>query len=143
MILGALQHHGSGAGGAEHKDEMGEEELSLQVQLERLLLHPLRRLPPGVGVAEGGVAHGGGRVRLAGDGGAALAAFCRRAGFPSAGGGCLFVEAVGLRGVGAADRLGAQHSALGQVTHAGVAGSAEAGALHTWVFALRRFWGEK
>lgn len=79
MVLGSLQHHGSGAGGAEHQDEMGEEEFRLQIQLEHLLLHPLCRLPPGVREAERGVAHGGGRVRLAGDGGVALAAFCWRA----------------------------------------------------------------
>lgn len=140
VILRALQHHGSGAGGAEDQDEMSKEELSLQVQLERLLLYPLRRLPPCVMVAERGVAHRGGRVRLTGDARAALAAFCRRAGLLTAGCGHLFVEAEGLRGVGPADRLCSQHSALGQVTHLGVTGSAETTILHSWTFAFRRFW---
>lgn len=124
VVLGALQLHGGGAGGAEDQDQVGEEELRLQVQLERLLARTPRGLPPGVGVAEGGVAHGGGRVRLAGDGGAAPAALRGGAGLPAAGGRALFVEAVRLRGVEAAHRPGAEHSALGQVAHAGVAGSA-------------------
>ncbi len=110
---------------------MGEEELRLQVELERLLFHPLCRLPPSVRVAKRGVAHGRGRVRLAGDSRVALAAFCSRAGLFAAGGSSLFVEAVGLREVGAADRLGAQNSTQGQVAHAGVAGSAEAAAFHS------------
>lgn len=137
MILRALQHHGSGAGGAEDQDEMGKEELSLQVQLELLLLHPLRRLPPCVGVAERGVAHGRGRVRLTGDGRAALGAFSPRAGLLTAGRRHLFVEAEGLRGVGPAHRLGSQHSALGQITHLGVTGSAETAALNSGIPAFR------
>lgn len=112
VILRALQRHGSGAGGAEDQDQVGEEELGLQVQLEHLLLHPLRRLPPCVRGAERGVAHGRGRVRLTGDGRTALAAFCRRARLLTAGGRHVFVEAEGLRGVGPADRLCAQYSAL-------------------------------
>lgn len=138
VVLGALQHHGGGAGGAEHQDEVCEEELRLQVELERLVPHPLRGLPPGVRVAERGVAHCRGRVRLAGDSRVALAALRSRAGLPDAGGGSLSVEAEELRGVGAADRAGAQHSALGQVAHSGVAGSA--GAAGSWTFGFRRLW---
>lgn len=108
---------------------MGEEELGLQVELERFLLRPLRRLPPSVGVAERRVAHGRRRVRLVGDGGAALAAFHGRAGVSDAGRRDLLEGAVGLRGVGAADRLAAQRSAVDQVAYAGVAGSAGAAAL--------------
>lgn len=119
---------------------MGEEELRLQVELERLLLHPLGGLPPGVWVAERGVAHGGGGMRLARDGRVALAAFGCGAGFSHAGCSSLFVEAVVLRGgVGTADGLGAQHSAVSQVAHSGVAGSAGAAALRSWTFAFRRF----
>lgn len=118
---------------------MGEEELRLQVELERLLLHPLYRLPPCVRVAERGVAHGRGRVRLAGDSRVALAAFCCRTGLPDAGGSSLLVEAVGLREVGTAHRLGAQHSTQGQVAHAGVAGSAGAATLRSCTFGFS-FW---
>lgn len=140
VVLGALQHHGSRARGAKHQDEMGEEELRLQVELERFLLHPLCGLPPSVWVAERRVAHGRGRVRLDGDSRVALAAFCCRAGLPATGRSRLSEDAVGRRGVGAADRLGAQHSALGQVAHAGVAGSSGAAALHSRAFGFRRFW---
>lgn len=119
---------------------MGEEELRLQIQLERLLLYPLRRLPPGVRVAERGVAHGRWRVLLAGDGRVTPAARCRRARPPAAaGGGGLSVEAEGLRGVEAAHRPSAQHSTQGQVAHAGVAGSSRAAVIP----GFRRYWGEK
>lgn len=118
---------------------MREEELRLQVDLEGLLLHPLCGLPPSVRVAERGVAHGRGRVRQAGDSRVALGAFCCRTGLPDAGGSSLLVEAVGLREVGTARRLGAQHSAQGQVAHAGVAGAAGAATLRRWSFGFS-FW---
>lgn len=81
---------------------MREEELRLQVHPERLLFDPLCGLPPSVRVAERGVAHGRGRVRVAGDSRVALAAFDCGTGPPRAGGVGLFVEAVGLGEVGAA-----------------------------------------
>lgn len=143
VVPGALQHHGSRPGGAEHQDEMGEEELGLQVQPERLPLRPPGRLPPGVRVAERAVAHGRRRVRLAGDGGVALAALGRRAGLSPAGRSALLVETIVLGGVGAAHRPGAQHSAPGQVAHAGVAGSARAAAARGRTLASRRVWREK
>lgn len=118
---------------------MGEEELRFQVQLESLLLHPLCRLPPGVRVAERGVAHGRWRVRLAGDGRVAPAACCRRAGLPAAGGRSLFVEAEGLRGVEAANRQGAGYSAQGQVAHAGVAGSSSTAVIHNLIVDFGRY----
>lgn len=139
MVLRALQHHGSGPRGAKHQDEVGEEKLSLQVQLECLLLHPLRRLPPSLGVAERRVAHGRRRMRLAGDGSVALATFWCRAGLLTAGGSSLPVGAVGLGDIGAADRQGGEHSALCQVTHTRVTGTSGAAVIHSWTFEFRRF----
>lgn len=126
VVLGALQQHGGGPRRAEHQDEVREEELGLQVELQRLLLHALRRLPPGVRVAEGRVAHGRGRVRLARHGRVALGALCGGARLPNARRCRVFVEAELLREVGTAHRPGAERPAQGQVAHAGVAGSAAA-----------------
>lgn len=103
VILGALQQHGSGAGGAENQYEMRKEKLGLQVQLDGLLLHSCGRLPPGVGVSERAVAHRRGRVSLTGGDGAAPAALRGRAGLPPAGGSGLLEGAEGLRRVEAAD----------------------------------------
>lgn len=129
VVLGAFQQHGSRSGRAEHQDEVGEEELGLQVEAERLLLHPLRRLPPSVRVAEGRVAHGRGRVRLAWHGRVALAALCGFARLPSTRRCRVFVEAELLRQVGTASRLRAERPAQGQVAHARVACSAAASVL--------------
>lgn len=118
---------------------MREEELRLQVHLERLVLHALCRLPPSVRIAERRAAHGRRRVRLAWDSRVALAAFYCRAGLLDAGVSCLLVEAVGLREVGATHRLGAQYSAQGQVAHARVAGSTGAAALHSCALGCN-FW---
>lgn len=52
-------------------------------------------------------------MRLAGDSGVALGAVSCRTGLPDAWGSSLLVEAVGLREVGTAHRLGAQHSTQG------------------------------
>lgn len=136
-VLGALQHHGSGAGGAEHQDQMSKEEPGLQIQLERLLLHPFSRLPPGVRIAERGVAHGRSVVRLAGLGSVAAGAFSCRAGLLAVGLCGLFKEAKALRRVGATDGLRVEHSAQSQVTDARVAGSVKATALWTWTLHFR------
>lgn len=143
IVLRALQHHGGGAWGAEHQDDVCEQELCLQVQLQHLLLHTLRGLPPGVREAERGVAHGRGRVRLAGDGCVALAALRCSAELPAAARGkSLFVEAIGFRWVGATHGLSGHHSAHSQVTHGWVAGVPRAAALHRWTFGLRLSWKE-
>lgn len=121
---------------------MSEEKLGLQVQPEclLLLLQPLSRLPPGVRVAERGVAHSRGRVRLCGVGGVAAGASSRGAGLLAAGPGRLFKEAKALRRVGAADGLRVEHSAHSQVTDAGVAGSVKAAAVSTWALHFRLIW---
>lgn len=129
VVLGAFQQHGGRPRRAEHQDKVSEEELGLQVEPERLLLHPLSRLPPGVRVAEGRVAHGRGRVRLAWHGRVTLAALCDRARLPNARRCRVFVEAELLRQVGTAHRLGAGRPAQGQVAHAWVACSAAAAVL--------------
>lgn len=123
VVLGAFEQHCGWPRRAEHQDEVGEEELGLQVQPQCLLLHPLRRLPPGVRVAEGRVAHGRGWMRLAWHGRVALAALCSRARLPNARHWSLFVEAELLCQVGTAHRVGAERPAQGQVAHAWVAGS--------------------
>lgn len=61
-VLRPLQGHGSRPRRAKHYDEMCEVELRLQVQLHCFRLHPLSRLPPGVGVTERRVRHGPGQV---------------------------------------------------------------------------------
>lgn len=131
-ILGALQNHSGWSGRAEYHDQVGEEELRLQVHPEGLFFHPLCGLPPSVGVAERGVAHGRRRVRLAGHSGVALATFCCGTSPPQAGVSSLFVEAEGLGEVGAAHWLGADNSAQSQVAHARVAGSTRATVLLIW-----------
>lgn len=143
VVLGAFQQHGGRPRRAEHQDEVSEEELGLQVEPERLLLHPFRRLPPGVRVAEGRVAHGRGRVRLARHGRVALAALGDRARLPNARRCRVFVEAELLRQVGTAHRLGAERPAQGQVAHAWVAGSAAAAVLRKEGFGLNGCRGKK
>ncbi|KAF3859343.1 hypothetical protein F7725_021742 [Dissostichus mawsoni] len=116
-VLRPLQGHGGRPGRAKHHDEMREVELCLQVQLHRFRLHPLRRLPPGVGVTEGGVGHGVGQVGQEGQAGVALGALCGAAGQVDVGVG---VGAVELRAVVSADGLRQDPPTQSQVTHGGL-----------------------
>ncbi len=100
---------------------MCEVELRLQVQLHRLRLHPFSRLPPGVGVTEGGVGHGPGQVGQEGQACVAFGALGGAAGQVDVGVG---VGAVELGAVVAADGLCQDAATQGQVTHARVAGPA-------------------
>ena len=114
---------------------MREVELGLEVQLHRLRLHPLGRLPPGVGVAEGGVGHGPGQVGQEREAGVAFGALGGAAGQVGVG---IRVGAVELGAVVAADGLRQDAATQRQVTHARVAGSALTARGHTCTKHLRR-----
>lgn len=138
-VTRALQCHGSWPGGAKHQDEVREVELGLQVQLHRLSLRALRRLPPGVGVAEGRVAHGGGQVGERRQACVALAALGGAAGGGGAlAGGGVRVGAKELRAVVATHGLRQDAAAQRQVPHAGVAGPVLAAGGHTCTEHLQR-----
>lgn len=134
-VLRPLQRHGGRPRRAEHQDEMREVELGLEVQLHHLRLHPLGRLPPGVGVAEGGVGHGPGQVGQEREAGVAFGALGGAAGQVGVG---VRVGAVELGAVVAADGLRQDAATQGQVTHARVAGSALTARGHTCTKHLRR-----
>lgn len=116
---------------------MREVKLRLQVQLHRLRLRPLRRLPPGVGVSEGGVGHGSGQVRQVRQGGVAFGALGGVAGQVDVGVG---VGAVELGAVVAADGLREDAAPQRQVPHAGVTGAALTAGGHTCPKHLRHTW---
>lgn len=107
---------------------MREVELGLQVQLHRLGLRALGRLPPGAGVTEGGVGHGPGQVGQVWQGGVALGTFGGATGQIGVG---VRVGAVELCAVVATDGLRQEPATQGQVAHAWVAGSAVAARGHT------------
>lgn len=127
-ILRALQRHGGGPRGPEHQDEVREVELGLQVQLHRLGLQALRRLPPRVGVPERRVGHRPRQVGQEGQAGVALGTLGAAAGAVDVGVG---VEAEELRAVVPAHGLGQDPAAEGEVAHAGVTGSVLTARGHT------------
>lgn len=107
---------------------MGKVELRLQVQLDRLGLHAFRRLPPGVGVAEGRVGHGASQVGQERQRGVAFGAFGGAAGLVGVG---VSVGAVQLCSIVSADRLSQNPPTQSEVSHAGVAGPALTAGSHT------------
>lgn len=120
---------------------MREVELRLQVQLYGLRLDALSRLPPGVGVPEGGVGHGPGQVGQQRQAGVALGTLGGAAGRVGVG---VRVGAVELGAVVATDGLCQDPPAQGQVTHPGVAGPALAARGHTCSKHLhRQTWRDK
>lgn len=127
-VLRALQGHDGGPRGAKDDDEVSEVEGGLQVQLHRLRLHPLRRLPPGVWVAEGGVRHEACLMGQVSQAGVAFGALGGAAGQVGVG---VRVQAGELSAVVATDGLCQNLATQSQVTHAGVAGSALTAGGHT------------